>query len=173
VFDKGMLEDGEGREIDFKNTVILLTSNVGTDVIMKLCLDEDTKPDAAGLNDAIRPELLKHYPPAFLGRLIVVPYYRISETILRQIIQLQLGRIRSRIQANHRAEFTYDDSVIDAIKSRCTEVDSGARNVEHILMRTLLPQISNEVLARLAADAPITRVNVTADASGAFQYAIT
>jgi type VI secretion system protein VasG len=172
VFDKGMLEDGEGREIDFKNTVILLTSNVGTDVIMKLCLDEDTRPDATALTEAIRPELLKHYPPAFLGRLIVVPYYRISEAILREIIKLQLGRIRSRIEANHRAAFTFDDSVVDAIKARCTEVDSGARNVEHILMRTLLPEISNEILARLAGDAPITKVHVAAGDDGQFRYAI-
>ena len=102
------------------------------------------------LGDALRPELLKKFPPAFLGRLIVVPYYRISEAILRQIIQLQLGRIKSRIQANHKAEFAFDETVVDAIKARCTEVDSGARNVEHILMRTLLPEISNEILARLA-----------------------
>jgi type VI secretion system protein VasG len=173
VFDKGMLEDGEGREIDFKNTVILLTSNVGTDLIMKLCADEDTRPDATALGDAIRPELLKHFPPAFLGRLIVVPYYRISEPILRQIIQLQLGRIRTRIQANHRAEFTYDDAVVDAIKGRCTEVDSGARNVEHILMRTLLPEISNEILARLAEGAPIARVHVATGDGGLFRYSVT
>jgi type VI secretion system protein VasG len=172
VFDKGMLEDGEGREIDFKNCVILLTSNAGTDVIMKLCADEETRPDPTALTEALRPELLKRFPPAFLGRLIVVPYYRITEPILRQIIQLQLGRIRSRIQANHRAEFSYDPSVVDAIKARCTEVDSGARNVEHILMRTLLPEISNEILARLANDAPIARVHVSADEAGKFTYAI-
>jgi type VI secretion system protein VasG len=172
VFDKGMLEDGEGREIDFKNTVILLTSNVGTDVIMKLCLDDETKPDAAGMTEAIRPELLKHFPPAFLGRLIVVPYYRISDAILRQIIQLQLGRIRSRIEANHRATFSYDESVVDAIKARCTEVESGARNVEHILMRTLLPEISNEILARLANEAPIMKVHVSTGDGGRFNYAI-
>jgi type VI secretion system protein VasG len=172
VFDKGMLEDGEGREIDFKNTVILLTSNVGTDTIMKLCADEDTRPEAGALGDAIRPELLKHFPPAFLGRLMVVPYFRISDTILRQIIHLQLGRVRNRIRANHRADFVFDEAVVDAIKSRCTEVDSGARNVEHILTRTLLPEISNAVLSRLSEDAPITAVRVTADASGAFQYSI-
>ena len=172
VFDKGMLEDGEGREIDFKNTVILLTSNVGTDLIMKLCADEETRPDAAALGEAIRPELLKRFPPAFLGRLIVVPYYRISEPILRQIIQLQLGRIRARLQANHRAQFTYDDSVVDSIKARCTEVDSGARNVEHILMRTLLPEISNEILGRLAGGVPIARVHVATGEAGQFHYSV-
>jgi type VI secretion system protein VasG len=172
VFDKGMLEDGEGREIDFKNTVILLTSNVGTDTIMKLCADEDTKPDSNALAEALRPDLLKHFPPAFLGRLIVIPYYRISDAVLRQIIHLQLARIRSRIQANHRAQLVYDEALVDAIKARCTEVESGARNVEHILMRSLLPEISSEVLGRMAADEPINTVRVSVDSGGTFQFAI-
>ena len=172
VFDKGRLEDSEGREIDFKNTVILLTSNVGTDSIMKLCADEETMPGPEALTDALRPDLLKHFPPAFLGRLIVIPYYKISDTIMRQIIQLQLGKIRQRVQANHRADLEYDDTLVDAIKARCTEVESGARNVEHILMRTLLPEVSREVLARMASDQPIGRISITADATGAFQYTI-
>ncbi len=172
VFDKGMLEDGEGREIDFKNTVILLTSNAGTETIMKLCADEATMPEPTAMAEALRPDLLKHFPPAFLGRLIVIPYYKISDTIMRQIIQLQLGRIRSRIQANHRAQLVYDDTLVDAVKARCTEVESGARNVEHILMRTLLPEISKEVLGRMATDLPITTVQITVDGSGGFQYAI-
>src|SRR5262249_35104106 len=171
-FDKGMLEDGEGREIDFKNTVILLTSNVGTDTIMKVSADEETRPEPAGLAEMLRTDLLKHFPPAFLGRLIVIPYYAISDAIMRQIIQLQLRRIQSRVLANHRARLTYDDQLVDAIKARCTEVDSGARNVEHILTRTVLPEVSREVLARMAADLPISTVHITADASGAFQYAI-
>ena len=100
----------------------------------------------------LRPDLLKHFPPAFLGRLIVIPYYPISDAIMRQIIQLQLRRIQTRVQANHRAQLTYGDELVDAIKARCTEVDSGARNVEHILTRTLLPEISREVLSRMAAD---------------------
>src|SRR5204862_4926015 len=145
VFDKGMLEDGEGREIDFKNTVILLTSNVGTDTIMKVCADEETCPTPQGLADMLHADLVKHFPPALLGRLIVVPYYPISDAIMRQIIHLQLRRIAARIEANHRARFTYDDALVDAIRTRCTEVDSGARNVEHILVRTLLPEISREV----------------------------
>ncbi len=172
VFDKGMLEDGEGREIDFKNTVILLTSNVGTETIMKLCADEDSMPGPEALADALRADLLKHFPPAFLGRLIVIPYYRISDSIMRQIIQLQLGRIRQRVQANHRARLDYDDTLIAAIKARCTEVDSGARNVEHILMRTLLPEISKEVLARMASDQPLSSIRIRTDGSGAFQYDI-
>jgi type VI secretion system protein VasG len=172
VFDKGMLEDGEGREIDFKNTVILLTSNVGTDTIMKLCADEDTCPEPSGMGEALRPDLLKHFPPAFLGRLVLIPYYRISDAVLRQIIQLQLGRIKSRIKSNHRAQLVYDDTLVDAIKARCTEVESGARNVEHILMRTLLPEISREVLGRMAVDEPINAVRISVDASGGFQYAV-
>ena len=172
VFDKGMLEDGEGREIDFKNTVILLTSNTGTDTIMKLCADEETRPEPDALADSLRPDLLKQFPPAFLGRLIVIPYYRITDSILRQIIQLQLGRLKSRIHTNHRAQLIYDDTLVAAIRARCTEVDSGARNVEHILMRTLLPEISREVLSRMAADEPINAVRITVDGSGGFQYAV-
>jgi type VI secretion system protein VasG len=172
VFDKGMLEDGEGREIDFKNTVILLTSNVGTDTIMKVCADEDTMPEPEALADALRPDLLKRFPPAFLGRLIVIPYYRISDAIMRKIIDLQLRRIQARVLANHRARLTYGSELVDAIKARCTEVDSGARNVEHILTRSLLPEISREVLSRMAEDLPITSVHITADAGGAFKFAI-
>jgi len=172
VFDKGMLEDGEGREIDFKNTVILLTSNVGTDIIQKASADEETRPEPEALVEMLRPELLKHFPPAFLGRLIVIPYYGISDAIMRQIIQLQLGRIQSRIRANHRAQLTYSDDLIDAIKARCTEVDSGARNVEHILTRTLLPEISREVLSRMASDEAFTSVHIATDGNGGFRYTV-
>jgi len=172
VFDKGMLEDGEGREIDFKNTVILLTSNIGTDTIMKVSADEETRPEPVALSDMLRNDLLKRFPPAFLGRLIVIPYYPIADAIMRQIIQLQLSRIQARVLANHRARLTYDDRLVDAIKARCTEVDSGARNVEHILTRTVLPEVSREVLARMAVDQPISTVHITADAAGAFQYSV-
>ena len=120
VFDKGMLEDGEGREIDFKNTVILLTSNVGTDTIMKLCADPETRPEPEALAEALRPELLKIFKPALLGRMIVVPYYPLSDDVMRQIIKLQLGRIGSRLQENHGAAFSYDEAVIAAIAGRCT-----------------------------------------------------
>src|SRR5258708_24162473 len=139
VFDKGMLEDGEGREIDFKNTLILLTSNVATDTIMKLCADPDTKPEPDGLTETIRPELIKVFKPALLGRMVVVPYYPISDDVMRQIIKLQLGRIARRLAENHGASFTYDEAVIQAIADRCKEVESGARNVDHILTRSLLP----------------------------------
>jgi type VI secretion system protein VasG len=172
VFDKGVLEDAEGREIDFKNTLILMTSNVGTDTIMKLCADPETRPEPEALVDALRPDLLKAFKPAFLGRLIVVPYYPITDDAMRRIIELQLGKIRSRLQENNRAQFTYDDAVVTEVARRCTEVESGARNVDHILTRTLLPEISREFLARMAAGDSISKVHVSVSGSGGFQYAI-
>ena len=180
VFDKGTLEDGEGREIDFKNTVILLTSNVGTETLLKLCKDPDTTPTPEVLAEAVRPDLLaaktergvQIFKQAFLGRLIVVPFYPISDTVMRQIIKLQLGRISRRMSENHNATFSYTDQLIDCIAGRCREVESGARNVDHILTRTLLPEISQEVLGRMSEGRPISRVHVSVDDKGAFQYAI-
>jgi type VI secretion system protein VasG len=172
VFDKGFMEDAEGRDIDFKNTVILLTSNVGTDAIMRLSADEETRPDPEKLVDCLRPELLKHFKPAFLGRLIVIPYYPIGDSVMRDIIRLQLGRIASRVRQNHRADFGYDDSLVEAIMSRCTEVDSGARNVDHILSRTVLPEMSREVLTRMAEGATLDRVRITSDPAGNFVYEV-
>lgn len=170
VFDKGVLEDGEGRVIDFKNCVILLTSNVGTDTIMKLCADPDTKPDPEPLLEAIRPELVKAFKPALLGRMVTVPFYPISDDILRLIIGLQLGKIKNRIADNHGANFSYDESVIDTVASRCTDVDSGARNVYNILTGTLLPEMSGEVLSRMATGEGIKNVHVTVGEGGNFAY---
>ena len=172
VFDKGMMKDGEGRDIDFKNTVIIMTSNAGTDTFMKLCADPDTKPDPEALAEAIRPDLLKSFKPAFLGRVIVVPYYPIAPDIMRRIIELQLGRVRQRIRENHRAQLTYDESLIAAIANRCTEVDSGARNVDHILTRTMLPELSKEFLARMAQGEPVTKVHISVNEGGSFQYQV-
>jgi type VI secretion system protein VasG len=172
VFDKGVLEDGEGREIDFKNCIILLTSNVGTDTIMKLCADPDTKPEPQGILDAIKPELHKAFKPALLGRMVTVPFYPISDDILRLIIKLQLGKIRQRIADNHGAAFTYDDKVIDTVAGRCTDVDSGARNVYNILTGTMLPDMSGEVLARMAAGEGITKVHVSVGDNEKFVYDI-
>jgi type VI secretion system protein VasG len=172
VFDKGMLEDGEGREIDFKNTVILLTSNTGTDTIMKLCADPETAPDSEGLVEALRPELIKVFKPALLGRMVVVPYYPISDAVMRDIIKLQLSRIGRRLAENHGARFSYDDAIITAIADRCKEVESGARNVDHILTRTLLPEMSGEFLARMAAGQAVSHVHVSVNAQGEFQYQI-
>ena len=172
VFDKGVLEDGEGREIDFKNTIILLTSNVGTDTIMKLCADPDTRPEPDGLVDAVKPELVKAFKPALLGRMVTVPYYPISDEILRLIIKLQLGKIKNRIAENHGAQFSYDDSVIDTVAKRCTDVDSGARNVYNILTGSLLPEMSGEVLSRMASGDGIQRVHVSVGENENFVYDI-
>jgi type VI secretion system protein VasG len=161
VFDKGVLEDGEGREIDFKNTVILLTSNAGSDIVMKLCADPETLPDPEGLVEALHPELIKVFKPALLGRMVVVPYYPITDEVMRGIIRLQLGRIQRRLAENHGAAFSYDEAVVTEVANRCKEVESGARNVDHILTRTLLPEMSGEFLARMAAGQPITRAHVS------------
>jgi type VI secretion system protein VasG len=172
VFDKGSLEDGEGREIDFKNTVIIMTSNVGTDQMMKLCADPAHPQDPDELIEKLRPALLRAFKPAFLGRAIVVPYYPIGDEAMRRIIELQLGRIRTRLQDNNRVRFTYDDVLVAEIARRCTEVESGARNVDHILTRTLLPEISREYLSRMASEASISRVHVSVDEGGGFGYQI-
>lgn len=173
VFDKGVLEDGEGREIDFKNCIILLTSNVGTDTIMKLCADPETMPEPAGIVDAIKPELNKAFKPALLGRLVTVPYYPISDQIMRLIIKLQLGKIKNRIFDNHGAQFSYDDAVIDTVAKRCTDVDSGARNVYNILTGTMLPDMSGEVLSRMAAGEGIKKIHVAVGENENFVYQIT
>jgi type VI secretion system protein VasG len=170
VFDKGTLRDGEGRDIDFKNTVLIMTSNAATDLVMKLCADPETRPDAAGLAEALHPELLKTFKPAFLGRLTVVPYFPLTDENMRKIVELQLDRIRRRVQENHRAAFRYDPELVAGIASRCTEVESGARNVDHILTRTLLPEMSAEVLARMAEGQPIEEIHVSQNADGSFQY---
>ncbi|MDM7920746.1 MAG: type VI secretion system ATPase TssH [Pyrinomonadaceae bacterium] len=172
VFDKGVLEDGEGREIDFKNTIILLTSNVGTDTIMKLCADPDTRPEPEGIVEAVKPELNKAFKPALLGRMVTVPYYPISDEILRLIIKLQLKKIRDRIADNHGAQFSYDDSVITTVAERCTDVDSGARNVYNILTGTLLPEMSGEVLSRMASGEGISSVHVSVGETKNFVYDI-
>jgi type VI secretion system protein VasG len=172
VFDKGNMKDGEGRDIDFKNTVIIMTSNAGTDLIARLFADPETAPDAAGLTDALMPELMKVFKPAFLGRVNLVPYFPLSPEIIRQIVELQLGRISRRVQESYGAKFAWDKELADVIAARCTETSSGARNVEKILSRTLLPELSAEVLSRLADGATISGVTVGVDTGGSFQYHI-
>ncbi|MCP4342510.1 MAG: type VI secretion system ATPase TssH [Desulfobulbaceae bacterium] len=171
VFDKGMLEDGEGRRIDFKNTLIILTSNLGTDTIMKVCADDETKPEPEALAETLRPELQDHFKPAFLGRLKVIPYYPITDENLRFITRLKLNAVAKRMQENRNTTFTYGDDVVEAIASRCTEVDSGARNIDHILSHTLLPEMSRELLSRMAVSEQIDEVKVTVGDSG-FVYKV-
>jgi len=172
VFDKGFMEDAEGREVDFKNTVILLTSNAGSDHLMKLCADPDTRPDPPALAEALGPELRKIFKPAFLGRLIVVPYYPIDDSSLRTIIRLKLEQIGKRMKETHHVPFTYSEELISSIVGRCTEVESGARNVDHILTGTLLPEVSKEMLSRMMTGNALSKVHVSADANKGFEYEI-
>ncbi|KFK97897.1 MULTISPECIES: type VI secretion system ATPase TssH [unclassified Serratia (in: enterobacteria)] len=150
VFDKGWMEDGEGRHIDFRNTIIILTSNIGSELITALCADPELLPEPVALGTALRPELLSAFPAALLGRLLVVPYYPLTDEILGNIVRLQLGRIQQRLAENHGITCTFDDEVINQIASRCIEVESGGRMVDAILTNTLLPQISTTLLAASA-----------------------
>ncbi|CAI0759369.1 type VI secretion system ATPase TssH [Serratia entomophila] len=152
VFDKGWMEDGEGRHIDFRNTIIILTSNVGTDLIAGLCSDPDLMPEPEALSGALREPLLSVFPAALLGRLLVVPYYPLTDATLGNIVRLQLGRVQRRLAENHDIACTFDDAVIEQIVSRCTEVESGGRMVDAILTNTLLPQISHTLLTGSAND---------------------
>jgi type VI secretion system protein VasG len=170
VFDKGMMEDGEGREIDFKNTIIILTTNAGTDTMAKLCADPETMPGPDGFVKALKPELNKIFKPAFLGRMVLIPYMPVRDENLKQIIRLKLGKIQRRIQENHKIELAYDAALVDEVAKRCTEVESGARNVDNILTNTLLPDISRQLLSGMAAGEPMSRIEVGIGESGAFVY---
>ncbi len=171
VFDKGHMKDSEGRDIDFKNTLIIMTSNAGTDLIKNLCGDPDTAPDASGLLEALYPELLKTFKPAFLGRVSIIPYFPLAQDVMRRIIHLKLGKVQRRVQENYQAKMLCSDAVVDAILQRCTEVDTGARNVDKILNRTLLPELSAEFLAKMAAGETVEQVNVDFSADG-FVYSL-
>ncbi|MES2265083.1 MAG: type VI secretion system ATPase TssH [Pseudomonadota bacterium] len=174
VFDKGVMDDAEGREIDFRNTIIILTSNVASAVLMQDCLNkpEEEMPAPQALEELVRPQLMKQFKPAFLGRLKVIPFYPIGDDVLATIIELKLRKIGQRIAVNHKAEFSYDEALVEAVLARCTEVDSGARNVDHILNGTLLPEIAEAVLGRMAEGAAIARISVGADAQGQFEYMV-
>ncbi|MCQ8182578.1 type VI secretion system ATPase TssH [Methylomonas sp. SURF-1] len=169
VFDKGWMEDGEGRVIDFKNTLILLTTNAGTDLIANLCKDPDLMPEPEGIAKALREPLLKVFPPALLGRLVVIPYYPLSDEMIGAIARLQLNRIKKRVEETHKVPFSYDDEVIKLIASRCTELESGGRMIDAILTNTVLPKISEEFLTRMMDGAPIQRVQVKVE-GGEFGY---
>jgi type VI secretion system protein VasG len=170
VFDKGWMEDGEGRAIDFKNTLIILTSNVGSDLIMNMCKDPELLPDPEGITKALREPLLKAFPAALIGRMVVIPYYPLSDEMIGNIARLQLDRIKKRIAANHKIPFSYDDAVVKLVVSRCTELESGGRMIDAVLTNTLLPHVSQEMLTRMMQGHPVAKVAVSAK-DGNFTYA--
>ena len=174
VFDKGVMDDTEGREIDFRNTIIIATSNAGSAAMMQACLNKKPEelPAPDELELLIRPQLMKHFKPAFLGRLKVVPYYPIADEVLQRIITLKLEHIGQRIAANHHAEFSYDRALVEAVLARCTEVDSGARNVDHILNGSLLPEIAEAVLQRMVKGESIASIRASAGRQGQFKYSL-
>jgi len=169
VFDKGFMEDGEGRFIDFKNTLILLTTNAGTDLIASLCKDPELMPDPEGMAKALREPLLKIFPPALLGRLVTIPYYPLSDEMLGKIVKLQLNRIKKRVEARYKIPFEYGEDVVKLVVSRCTESESGGRMIDAILTNTMLPDISREFLTRMMEGKEITGVKVGVK-DGAFSY---
>ena len=170
VFDKGRMEDGEGREIDFRNTIILLTSNAATETLMKLTADPETMPNTEGMVKALKPELDKVFKPAFLGRLMIVPYYPVRDEALKQIIRLKLGKIQRRLLETHKITLEYDDVLLNEVASRCTEVESGARNVDNILSNTMLPDLSRQILSRIAEGVAASKVSISVK-DGALTYA--
>ena len=169
VFDKGWMEDGEGRQIDFKNTLILLTTNAGTELIAGMCKDPDLMPEPEGMAKALREPLLKVFPPALLGRLVAIPYYPLSDEMLGQIVKLQLGRIKKRVEGRYKIPFVCADDVVQLVVSRCTESESGGRAIDTILTNTMLPEISREFLNRMMQGQPINGVEVKVE-NGEFSY---
>ena len=184
VFDKGLMDDAEGREIDFRNTVIILTSNAGSQGIMQACFKHDEEaggtvmkafeelPTADQLAEMLRPTLYKTFKPAFIGRTKVVPYYPLSDDVLIDVIKLKLDRIAQRVQANHQAALEYDDALLELVLSRCTEVDTGARAVDHVLNGSLLPEVADAVLARMAEGKVLSKIKVGASKTGQFKFKI-
>lgn len=172
VFDKGVMDDAEGREIDFRNTLIILTSNVGSSTIMQACLNKPAgeRPSPEQLSELLAPQLYKAFKPAFLGRMKTIPYYPVDDDALAHIIGLKLGRIARRVQATHRAAFDWDEGLVEAVLARCTEVDTGARNVDHILNGALLPEIAEQVLGRMSQGESIAKIRVTAGKNGEFRF---
>jgi type VI secretion system protein VasG len=169
VFDKGFMDDGNGRRIDFKNTLIILTTNVGTNIIMGLSADPKYRADSEALAQALRPELLKVFPPALLGRIVSIPYYPLSDKMLGGIVRLQLDRIGRRIRENHAAAFLYDQAVVDHIVSMCNDPDSGGRMIDNIITNTLLPALSREFLKRSLAKEELKEARMTIE-NGDFAY---
>jgi type VI secretion system protein VasG len=170
VFDKGWMEDGQGTRVDFKNTIILLTSNAGSDVIMRMCEQGRQRPADNELQKALRPALLEVFPAALLGRMVTIPYYPLSDEMLGSIVRLQLDRVGKRVEEQYEIPFTYDQAVVDLITSRCTEVESGGRMIDAVLTNALLPQMSRELLRRNLDGVPAKKAEVTASA-GEFGFA--
>lgn len=169
VFDKGTLADGEGRVIDFKNTVIILTSNLATDIITAMGTQEE-KPSTAELTEAIRPALSRHFKPALLARMQIVPFYPLMPDVLGEIVRLKLNKVGKRLRESQKMRFSYTDAVVEAITARCTDVDTGARNIDHIVNRTLLPEIATEIISRMGDEAAPDSLSVDIDADGNFTY---
>ncbi|HET7321078.1 MAG TPA: type VI secretion system ATPase TssH, partial [Longimicrobiaceae bacterium] len=169
VFDKGKLEDGEGQMVDFKNTLILLTSNVGSELIVEACRNGG-RPDAEALVEAIRPELLRHFSAAFLGRLVIIPYLPLRDSEIMEVAGLKLAAVQQRFWQQHAADLTYGDDVVREIAGRCTEVDSGARNIDYIISHALLPHLSTEILERMAGGQSFTGVHIETETDGGFSY---
>jgi len=163
------MEDGEGRYIDFKNTIILLTTNAGSELITNMCKDPELAPDPDALARALREPLLKVFPAALLGRIVSIPYYPLSDAILQSIIRMQIGRIKRRIEENHAVEFACSDEVVGLVGKRCTELESGGRMIDAILTNTVLPRISEEFLKRMMAGQPVSRVGLAVE-NGEFAY---
>jgi type VI secretion system protein VasG len=170
VFDKGFMRDGEGREIDFKNTVVVMTSNLATDTIMSLCTGEGVMPAAAELREAVRQDVMRHFQPALVARMKVIPFYPIDPATMARIVRLKLGRVGSRLQQAHRIRLSYDQRLVDTIAARCTEIETGARNIDYIIERTLLPELSAALVQRLAGDQAPLGLRLEFDQQGNFRY---
>jgi type VI secretion system protein VasG len=171
VFDKGTMEDAEGTSIDFRNTLILLTSNAAQEVVVDAC-QQQTRGSLEQINAALRPALLRQFPAAFLGRLIIVPYRPIADTELLRITGLKLDQLAERVQRNHAARLQWDATVADAIVARCHEVESGARNIDHIITQSLLPELAAEVLAKIAASESFNQVTLGVDQRAGFRVSL-
>jgi len=169
VFDKGIMEDGNGRAIDFKNTLILLTSNVGTEVIMDMAKDGEVTPDQQEVETALRPFLTEVFPPALLGRIVTIPYFPLGGEVIVGITKLKLGAVVKRLSDAHGATLTYTDDVLDHIVSLCRDPDSGGRMIDNIITNSILPDLSRQVLSRMVSGDPMTSVTIDLE-DGAYIY---
>ncbi|PCJ40270.1 MAG: type VI secretion system ATPase TssH, partial [Moraxellaceae bacterium] len=172
LFDKGTIKDGEGRDIDFKNTIIIMTSNAGEEAIRAICAASDERPEPDVLLDNFRPELLKWFKPAFLGRADIIPYYPLDDENLIKICGLNMKRIEKRVKEHYGASFSYSEDVPLHIVARSQEVDTGARNIEHIISRTILPELASEFLSRMADGIEISNVHIDVNEEGTFSYTV-